>query len=126
MEITKIDDNNFVADGVYFTAKPSDNCRECHLARSSLCSGTSMVGIDCRSSFRSDCTSVIWLETEHPPLDTVSPKATPAEGLVPEHIYDAISASLRAKDIVAAMQRYIETEKPIPVEWAQELVRRLS
>ncbi len=126
MEITKIDDNNFVADGVHYEAFTQKGCDDCHLVdNEDFCYSLGSKDIFCEMR-RKDSRAVIWLKKEAPPKNIVSPQNPPPAGLVPEYIYDATVASSRTKDIVAAMQRYIEKEKPIPVEWAQELVRRLS
>jgi hypothetical protein len=44
-------------------------------------------------------------------------RTKPPLGLMPENIH----RQLRALDILAAMKRYVESDKPIPEEWFTEL-----
>lgn len=45
----------------------------------------------------------------------------PPIGLVPRNIFEDNMRQQRANDILAAMQRYAEASKAVPVEWIDEL-----
>ena len=49
--------------------------------------------------------------TEPPPL-----------GIVPRYIHD----ELRAREIIAAVLRYLDAVKPVPREWLEELFDRVK
>ena len=50
----------------------------------------------------------------------------PPLGLMPEDIYDLISNSKRMTEILDAMTRYSEANRPIPIIWVEELRRRIE
>lgn len=45
----------------------------------------------------------------------------PPTGLMPRSVFEATTRQQRAKDILAAMQRYAEAGEAVPVEWIDEL-----
>ena len=49
----------------------------------------------------------------------------PPLGLVPEYVYNIQSNTERMDRIIDAMKRYSKADKPIPVEWIDELERRI-
>lgn len=46
-------------------------------------------------------------------------------GLKPEFIHNMQCNTERMADIIEAMKRYSEAEKPIPLKWITELERRV-
>ena len=49
----------------------------------------------------------------------------PPLGLTPEHIFNTMQNTERIAEIIAAMKRYSEATRPIPVVWIEELERRI-
>ena len=54
--------------------------------------------------------------------NTPSNYVKPPLGLQPQSVHD----NLRVKDILAAMQRYVAANKPIPNEWLEELIEKIE
>lgn len=52
-------------------------------------------------------------------------ESKPPLGLTPRDIAESMFNESRIRDIVAAMNRYYEADKAIPVEWCAELKERL-
>lgn len=49
----------------------------------------------------------------------------PPLGLKPQDIYDKECHEARIIEILDAMMRYTEAQKPVPKEWINELERRI-
>ena len=49
----------------------------------------------------------------------------PPLGLMPEHIFNHIQNTERINEIIQAMKRYSEAQRPIPTVWIEELERRI-
>jgi hypothetical protein len=49
----------------------------------------------------------------YPPFDVIKPPL----GLRPKYVADA----MRAREILEAIERHISVQKPVPVEWMDEL-----
>ena len=49
----------------------------------------------------------------------------PPLGLTPREVFDTQADQYRSSEILKAMERYSEVEKPIPVEWVRELRERM-
>jgi hypothetical protein len=60
--------------------------------------------------------------TNYPSENTPSSHVKPPLGLQPQSIHD----NLRVKDILAAMQRYVAANKPVPNEWLEELIDKIE
>lgn len=45
-------------------------------------------------------------------------------GVMPETIWQEKKNDERVRDLRAAMKRYLDDDKPIPLEWLDELKRR--
>lgn len=79
------------------------------------------------NEFPNDFKLVEWT-TEHghftncPGGNTPSSYVKPPLGLQPQSIHD----NLRVKDILAAMQRYVAANKPIPEAWIEELIDKIE
>ena len=59
-----------------------------------------------------------WIACEYAVIDDTKPeKEKPPIGLIPKKLY----IRQRALEIIAAMDRYAQANKPIPAEWFDEL-----
>lgn len=88
-------------------------------------------------AMRCDDEGVLWCSrechylTEYPHLpwvdilaeqqQEVQEPVKPPIGLVPRSVFEVVTRQQRTKDIFAAMQRYAEAGKNVPVEWIDEL-----
>lgn len=79
------------------------------------------------SAFPDDFKLVEWTTehghfTNYPNGNTPSSDVKPPLGLQPWVIHD----NLRVKDILAAMQRYVAANKPVPESWIEELIEKIE
>lgn len=62
-----------------------------------------------------------WVDILAEQQQEVQEPAKPPTGLMPRSVFEATTRQQRAKDILAAMQRYAEAGEAVPVEWIDEL-----